>query len=114
MCFSNFFNVIKFYYKYSNKDGGVVSADQIQGQKKVTPKLKLKLDVVNNRLEGQLILTSISDSNQIDLRIGEDRIVLNASYYKLDIFVPLLIKAEEVITTFDAFTRVLQLKMPLI
>jgi len=98
----------------SYEDEGVVSADQIQGQTKaLTPKFKLKFDVMNNCLNGQLILPSISDSNEIDFRIGEDRIVLNASNYKLDIFIPLLIKADEVITTFDTFTHILDVKMPL-
>jgi len=95
-----------------NDSEGVVSADQIQGHV-LTPKYKLKLDVMNNHLNGQLILPAVSDSNQIDLRIGEDRIVLKASDYKLDIFVPLLIKADEVITAFDTFTHILDIKMPL-
>jgi Zn-dependent oligopeptidase len=68
---------------------------------------------MNNRLDGQLILSSICDSKDIDLRIGEDRIVLNACNYKLDIFVPVLIKTDEVITTFDTFTHILDLKIPL-
>jgi len=93
----------------------VVSSDHIQGQTVyLTPKYVLKFDVFSNCLDGRVILPSISDSNQLDLHIGEDRIVLMSSKYKLDIFVSLLIKCSEVSATFDAFTHILDIKMPLI
>lgn len=80
----------------------------------VTPKYKLTLNVSDNCLNGHIILPAVYDPKQIDLRIGEDRIVLSASHYKLDIFVSVLIDCNQVITTFDAFTGKLNLKMPLI
>jgi hypothetical protein len=91
-----------------------VCSDQTHGQSSArTPKYKLKLDVLNNSLSVEVMLNNVYDLNQLDLRIGEDRIVLEALNYKLDIFVAVLIRSDEVVAEFDTLTSVLDLKMPL-
>ncbi|XP_054159093.1 PIH1 domain-containing protein 1-like isoform X1 [Oppia nitens] len=80
----------------------------------LNPRYKLSLNVFDNCLEAHVMLSSIVKTKQIVLDIGEDRIVLNADKYQLDIFVPILIHTSHMSATFDGFTHILKIKMPII
>lgn len=69
-----------------------------------------------NVLYGEVKLLKVKDSSEINLDVGEDRIILgsNGVEYYLDVFVPFSIDPNYVTASFNQNSKILRISMPLI
>ncbi|XP_074036473.1 PIH1 domain containing 1 isoform X2 [Leptinotarsa decemlineata] len=82
-----------------------------------TPEFRLyKKKTGQNCLYGEFKLPDVISAQEVDLDIGEDRILLESKTrnYLLDIFVPYIVKQKNCSSSFDKSTKILTVTMPLV
>ncbi|CAL4214729.1 unnamed protein product, partial [Meganyctiphanes norvegica] len=80
---------------------------------KQTPKLVMRKVDNGTMLEADIDLPKMMNGKEIDMSVGEDRLVIETPNYFLDVFLPLSLKNSQVSAHFITSSRILNVRVPI-
>jgi hypothetical protein len=82
------------------------------GSKK-RPEFDLRRDARAKKFSASIRLPGVASGREVDLDVGEDRLVLSSEKYELDIFLPLRLDAARAQARFVVYEQLLTVETPI-